>query len=167
MEASVALSITASLALGSRWVNAGWVLMLLSAHFRQIVYRGDQQFKLRLIRARRHLSVQLDSKLRQHAAPASPTFLFGTDERLSCLLNSRRGKTVRALELIEVGVNQRKTWRPNEFLLFLRVEVRQAHRLCRIDLVFSEEATRHQFENIQTTRDLGADDDAVVPVGRP
>jgi hypothetical protein len=51
--------------------------------------------------------------------------------------------------------------------LLLRVEVREPYRLGGVNLVLGEKAARQQFKDIQTTRDLGADDHAVVPVGGP
>src|SRR5206468_3199610 len=56
---------------------------------------------------------------------------------------------------------------PNELRLALSIVVIEVHGLGRVDLVLTDVLARHELENVQPTRDLGADDVAVVPVGRP
>jgi hypothetical protein len=70
-------------------------------------------------------------------------------------------------ELVGQGPGHDWAVGPNDPRLVLRVELLPAHRVGRIDLVLRQELAGRKLQNIQPTRDLGANDEPVVPVGGP
>ena len=79
----------------------------------------------------------------------------------------RSGQALRPLELIDERARLREARRPHEAALFLRVPVVQLDGLGGVDLVLRDERARHELEDVEAAADFRADDDAVVPVGRP
>src|SRR5262249_19159421 len=62
---------------------------------------------------------------------------------------------------------ERKTRRPHELLLVLRVGEGEVYGFRRFEFVLRDETAGDQLEDIQATRDLGTHDDSVVPVSGP
>src|SRR5258708_5757404 len=72
-----------------------------------------------------------------------------------------------AVQLIQIGARDDHVRGPGHLRLFLRVELVHADERGRVDLVLGKVLARQQLENVETTRDLGRVDTAVVPVCRP